>query len=714
MPGDVRIDRDDWGMPHVTAATEADAFYGVGWAQAQDQAELMMRYYAMVRGELAALTGDPADVAKDVMSRRWRHAAACRSTYDEARSEVRAAAEAFVEGVADFLAEHPDRAAGARVDLEPYLAVSVHRLALGPYHHLDALSAGLRAGLPVDPEVSELVDLLAERRRSIGASNEWVLRPSRTSFGGAMLLSDPHGSLDGLPMSEVAVHAGDLHYVGFHLIGSALPMLGHTERLAWGCTTGAPLVSDWYVVDTVPGDDDHYLVDGVAHPVERERVEITVKGVAEPVVRELRGTRHNGVWCPVVAAEPGRVHVISSAYMDVPHLLEDQAYAHLRAAGVDDVWEAMASPGWFPQNLLYADADGRLLYVRNGRTPVRRPGVDPSVPLDGNTSATSWDGIHPVADLVHLRDPECGYAQNNNVSPDRMLADTAGTTLDAARYPVYVFGDRPGRTNSRGRRGVELLSAAEGVTVEDGIALATDDLWPGTQVWRDALAASLVLLPSRRATLSPPEEDVLQQLLHFDGRSRAGSSAALAYWYWRSTLPSLPGCDDLLLDELDEGKPVDEQVADLLLRGVEAATVQLLERHGSVRTELGEVFRIGRSGTSLPSRCATIPARKDPDPAYPFDSLVMSLQLMIHREPDADGVRWAETGSHTQRLTVFTRPVRSYALLNYGQSGVVGSPHHVDQAGLFSEGRLRPTYFAPGDLDGHIESTTTLLRKETV
>ena len=710
MPQDVTIHRDDWGVPHVRAATEVDAFFGVGYAQAEDHLELMLRHYTMVRGELALTTGAPEAVTTDILARRWRHLEETRAAFGLLSEDIQRNAAAFIDGVQAYIDEHPERCPDWRPPLEPALAVAMHRLALFPYYILDGLRVCASSGIDVDGEVSELVEMLAARRRPIGASNEWVLMPWRTADDALMLLSDPHGSLDGLPMSEVEVEAGELKYMGYHVIGGVLPMLGHTRHVAWGCTTGSPVVSDCYAVEVDPDDPWTYLFDGERRTIQRHEVSIRVKGRPQTTDRVFEYTEHTGVLSAVVAREGTTAYVVSSPYMHVPHLLEEQAYQQLKARTVHDVREAIRPMGWFPQNLMYGDSQGNALYVRNGRTPIRPEGVDISKPLDGNSSSTAWLGIHSIDDLVQIENPSCGYMQNNNISPDRMVADSTGTTLEANRYLNYLFGDKPGRTNGRGLRAVELLSGALHATVADGIAIATDDKLTGVELWQEALAAALRAHAERIRVSSRSTRKLAHRLLSYDGRARADSATALGYWCWRTVMLTLPSASDEVFAKVDASALLepDEQV--ILLEALDETVRFMQEHYGSIDVPLGEAFRIGRSGRSYPGRCATIQSRRTPDQDNPYDSLVMPLHLMIYGEPDERGQRWAEQGSHTQRLTVFSQPVRSYALLNYGQSGVPGSPHHVDQARLFSEGRLRPTYFTPADLEPHIVSTRVLQR----
>ena len=83
--------------------------------------------------------------------------------------------------------------------------------------------------------------------------------------------------------------------------------------------------------------------------------------------------------------------------------------------------QALSHRQLMAQNIMVATVQGDIYYLRNGRVPIRAKGVDPSRPIPGNTSATEWQGIHPIADLVQIENPPCGWMQNCNCSPAAMM-----------------------------------------------------------------------------------------------------------------------------------------------------------------------------------------------------------------------------------------------------------------------------------------------------
>ncbi len=201
------------------------------------------------------------------------------------------------------------------------------------------------------------------------------------------------------------------------------------------------------------------------------------------------------------------------------------------AANVDELREAMSNNGVFPQNVLAADTNGDILFVHAGKTPVRPDAeLDWMQPVDGNTSETAWQGIHPLEELLVIRSPAAGYLQNHNVDP-HFMDDPAPE--EVATRPGYVLNAgfiEVGRSHSRPLRSLELLTGNDAMTREQAFAKALDTKLAGTESWIELLSGAVVL--------APPIEDTtfLDDLLAFDGFLDLGSTGALKYVYWREAL----------------------------------------------------------------------------------------------------------------------------------------------------------------------------------
>ncbi|HEX9766579.1 MAG TPA: penicillin acylase family protein [Nitriliruptorales bacterium] len=707
MAGRVRIDRDDWGVPHVAADSEPDVFFGVGYAQAQDQLPRIYEHYLAVHGRMASVKGADA-IEMDRLSLRWRTLIEARAGFERLSPELQDNYHAFMAGIQRYADEHPDQVPDWAPELEPALPIGYLRLALWGYAIREAVAKLQRAGVGLPVAAPERSEALKQR-----LSNEWLLMPWRTAADALILLSDPHGDIDGLRMFEVGMDTGTFRSIGAAVVGCALPILGHTEHVAWGLTTGNPDVSDAYQVACDPDDPRRYQIDGQWRTMVTEAVTIEVaNGDAIDEVYEY--TQHNDVLCLVVARDGDRAYVISTPYMHVPEVYDEQLYRQHLAGDVFEYRDALRTNANFSQNVLAGDRHGNAIYVRAGRTPIRPAGVDHTQVLDGSTSKTAWEGIHPLEDLVQIENPEAGYLQNCNIAPDTMLASTEGTTLQADRYRPYLFNDQPGRVNTRGRRVTDLLSRSTQATVEDALEIALDEKWIDVERWQVALRDAAGRDPDRVRIASPSLRRLLHLIGRFDGFAAAASTGATAYWHWRTAL----GWSELLpvgelkdlIDRVNGGRGLDDDQAGVLLDALDRASDALLARTGRVDVPLGELFRIGRGGRSYPGRAPAIFERPPTEDETELGQMPMlaPLRLMAYGPPDEHGQRFPLLGGRSLRMVAFTQPITSYSVILFGQSGREDSPHFADQCRLFSERRVRSTYFDPAELRAHTVATIEL------
>src|SRR5687768_334952 len=92
------IRRDAYSIPYIDAENDADAWFGLGFCQAQDRAFQLELRLRTVRGTLSALFGPPT-VPIDRLSRRIGFVEASRRQLEALDADVRAQVEAFVRGI---------------------------------------------------------------------------------------------------------------------------------------------------------------------------------------------------------------------------------------------------------------------------------------------------------------------------------------------------------------------------------------------------------------------------------------------------------------------------------------------------------------------------------------------------------------------------------------------------------------------------------------
>jgi len=703
LDGKVVIRRDEFGVPHIFAATVENGFYGLGYAQAEDILEPLLALILRGRGELATVRGATM-VGSDIEQRLWQHTEAAKVGLGRLSPVLQRSYRSWVAGIQAFMVEHPNAVPAWAPRLEPWDAMVLTRSVLWSSYQAGMGVSDCRRG-----GVKLAAGIRAPSDDRMVASNEWVLAPWRTADNATIVLSDPHGGVDGRSFYEYRLHAGELESSGYAF--GPLLLLAHNRSVSWGQTTGNADPADCFEVETDPKRPTRYLFDGKPQSMITRKVTVAVKG-GKPITRTLEYTMHNGVMSPVVARAGTKAFVVSTTYMDsaATPAFDEEVFRLNLAKNVSEIKAAMATVGMYPQNVMFGDADGNLFYVRAGRPPIRPSGYDWRRPVPGNSSATAWKGRHSFDDLVQVTNPVQGYMQNNNIAPDMMVPNGP---VSADRYPSYVFNDRPGRTNTRALRAIEALSRAYAFTMEDAIDLALDEKWYGSETWqrllRDALASRTDWVKQR-----PTEwRDFADQLVRFDGRARATSAAALKFVLWQEGMATTVG--EGLLAELDQivtsGGGPSARLAQAVTEAIDSALVAIRRLKLSREPVLGDVFRIGPASKTWPMGGVSILPKHRSQCSVPIEwdrFCLVTLRAMTFGEPDSTGRRQAYLGSRVLRLVSLSKPIRAYTLHLYGQTSDSTSVHATDQLPLSSERRLKPEYFEADEIARHTASTKTL------
>ncbi len=673
--GEAILIRDAWGVPHASGDTEAAGFFALGYAQAEDRlADIYMAIRTAI-GRLAEVQGEGL-VEQDYLMRLVHNDAIHRDYLATAPAHLREPLEAFTAGIRAYIAEHPDEAAEIAIEVEAW-----HPLAIG---------RAMILRWPIGTIMGDLENGKRERKPPVAGSNQWAVSPERSADGSAILLSDPHLTWEGLAvLYEARLKAGHLRACGYYVIGSPMLAIGHNDRVGWALTTGGPDTSDVYQIRFRVAPEIEYEYDNTWKPVRVEQFTIPVRGRA-PVTRPAYFT-HLGpvVGTPDLAS--GVAYVGASPYLDQTGLYE-QFYRMTEAGSVRDVMEALSLHQYNEQNVMMADVTGCIGYVRNGAVPIRAEGPDWSRPVDGTTSRTAWQGIHPQADLVHIVDPVQGYMQNCNVSPANMMLDSP---LTPDRYRDYIYNVSWDTDNPRGRRTLQLLAGDDSVTEAEAVYIAFDVADILAARWqaelREALNAADPPIPD-----DSPLRQAAEAILSWDGRYTPEATATVAFKTWRVSAGR--SCD---LEPLGRGEPLPAATRGRLLQLLDETVADLTRRYGRWDVPWGEVHVVGRSGRYFP--CGGADYQSGNREANFSETL---FDVRSADDPHQPGRFIANSGSMAMILMFFgPEGIRSFTCTPWGQSGHPESAHHVDQAEhLYSRRRMKPTWWRSDELAAHTES----------
>jgi len=680
--------RDTWGVAHIYADTVEGGLYAMGWAQAEDRPEALLKNLLRALGESARFEG-PDGLQADTVSQLWDLYGTAKAGADRIQPEVRRHVQAFARGVNDWYKSHPEDVPvwwGDR-KVDEFMIVAFGRLFLYSWSIDDAFSDLERGGIEpgFDPPQR--------------GSNQWSVSPQRSAEGVAMLYIDPHLSWWGPSRFwEFRIHAGNLHGSGVTLAGFPYVGLGHNANIAWAMTTGGPDTADIYALTLNPENPLQYRYDDAWRDMTVRKVTVEVKGVGP---KEL--TLYHAHLGPIVAMRGGKAYAAAMAYADAVEV--NEAWHKLNfAKDYRGAVAAMDTLQLFPQNVMVADTSGNIYYQRTGRVPRRPEGYDWSRPVDGSTSATAWQGFHPASDHVQILNPPQGYMQNCNIPPDGMMVDSP---LTPDKYPHYLYNTSGGYLNPRGARAVSLLSQDESVTVEEALAYAVDVHPFGAERWVGVLREAHAKFGERLADNVDYAKGITD-ILGWDLEVRRDSTGALKYAYWREQLVADHGRDTMAAAEsaidgkrlrvLGKPEPM-PALTDAQLTGALGSFVNALTRlkadFGSIDATYGDKYRVGRDEHSWPVGGG--------------DDALTTLRNMSWEREREDHTRWGRGGQTSTQLVVLSKPIRSWMYLPVGESDRPDSPHYRDQAEkVFSPRKLKETWWLPEDLAGHIESRTVL------
>ncbi len=423
------IRRDKFGVPTIEAENDADAYFGLGFVQAQDRGFQLESLLRVVRGTMSALVGGKA-LPLDRLSRRIGFRRAGEQQLPVLDADIRDALIAFTTGVNagqkhgahkpphefDLLKGTPTPWEPADVlglvKLETFLLpsnwdVELARLQIlradGPdaLRDLDPASVAATA----DRSGSAAADALASDLRLFlqfaprgGGSNNWVIAGHRTATGKPILASDPHlGPSLPAPWYLVHVNTPTWAVAGAVLAGSPVFPIAHNGFACWGVTAGLTDNTDLVLVKPDP-----------AFPTVREVIAVAD---GADVVEEVILTPHG----PVLAADANELIAMRAVWLD-PLPLRGFFDARF-ARSFEQFRQPFAAWPCLPLNVVYADETGTTGYQLIGQIPKRKLGHG-ILPLPADVAG--WDGLVPFDDMPFALDPPAGFVAtaNDPQSPD--------------------------------------------------------------------------------------------------------------------------------------------------------------------------------------------------------------------------------------------------------------------------------------------------------
>lgn len=437
----VEIRRDNHGVPHITAKTDRDAYFALGYVHAQDRLWQMDFHRRLGAGRLSEVIGPPSLATDRYMRTLGLHRLATESLR-QMPPDMRRDMEAYTAGVN----AHLESRNGAW-PLEFY----VLRYRPEPWKPADSLVWGRMMGLNLSRNWHEEIlrsriikalgaaaaDTLLPRYPTDGprtlasltgfapnplaagsASNGWAVTGPRTRNGKALLANDPHLRFRNPALWYlVRIRAPGLSMTGATVPGVPFLVLGHNQRIAWGATSAETDVQDLFVERIDRSDSGWYRAPEGGRPFVTRTETIRVRG-ADDEQLQVRETRHGPVISDVIPSLDGMVpsgHVMTLATpaLQADDKTSEALYQLNRARDWPQFRNALKNWHTPHLNFVYADTSGKVGLLSPARIPVRYSG-EGELPAEGWSGENDWTGMVPFDDLPQTIDPATSYVANAN------------------------------------------------------------------------------------------------------------------------------------------------------------------------------------------------------------------------------------------------------------------------------------------------------------
>jgi acyl-homoserine-lactone acylase len=673
LAAQVTIRRDTFGVPHILAATEEAAYFGQGYASAEDHVLGMARLFLKGRSEEAAYFGDKF-AADDFAVKQMHMFEGAQAGYARMQPWMQCLLDGYAAGYNRYVAQH-------RAELPDWVK---------PVTGVDVLAHARRVVLmEFSMDFRQLEQIGGKAARSPAAedltgligSNMWGIGKGRSASGKGILLANPHLSWSGSQLfyeTHVTV-PGKVNLSGSSLIGTPGIAIGFNEHLGWSHTVNLHDSDDVYELTLDPQDPHRYLYDGHSLALRREELTIRVKTADgfETRKREVYGSHHG----PILKRHAGKAYAFKSANIEEYRFVE-QWNLMGKARTLEEFRHVLDMQALPMFNICYADKEGNTFYLFNGRFPDRPAGYNWAGVVPGNTSATEWNHILPQNRLPALVNPRGGYVQNCNSAP---WYTNLQAPLDRRQFPPYLT---PNLNSLRQQLSLEMLEGADSITLDE-VRQYKNNL---KLLLAERVKPDLLQLARGQTVDGVALDEAALVLQNWDNTVARDSKGALLFvtFFRKYSTPNRL----LFAVEWDEHRPASTPsgIRDVKMARVAlaAAVKEIKQKYGSLTVPWGEVHRLRRGQLDVPIGGLTTE---------------FGAFRVIGYDESKDGKFVARGGDSYVLAVEFTSPPTAYSIVAYSQSDDPRSPHHTDQSVLFAQEKWKRAWFTEEEIAKNLERT---------
>ena len=684
----VTIIRDNYGVPHVYGKTDADAVFGLLYAQCEDDFKRVEMNYIEKLGRLSEVNGEK-DLYNDLLIRLVIDSTDAIKDFAKAPDWLKKILNAYADGINYHLYKNPEVKPALLNRFKPWYPL------LWTDGSIGGISTG---GISVDELKNfysgkdEVLAKTAVVEEELTGSNGFAFSPTITQSGNAILYINPHVTFYFRPEVHMVSEEG-LNTYGAVTWGQPFIYQGFNEHGGWMHTSSQADISDAYIEKlTKQNGNWFYEYDGELKPVIKKTISIKVistdNGIETKNFTAL--FTHHG---PIMAKRDGQYISLRHNNRDMKGFM--QSWLRTKTKNFADFKKTMDLGANPSNNTVYADAEGNIAYWHGNFLPKRDAKYDWNKPVDGTISATEWKGYHTVNESVHIYNPQNGWLQNCNSTPFTAAGKFSPKKTDYASYLA------PDAENFRGINAVRVLDEEKKYNLDKVIKAGYDTRLTAFEVLIPELIHVYQTKVLTSDTVYAHLKEVMDVLKNWDYRCSENSVATTLAVTWGDKISAsinwLKGTDDQV--EKTKYFAANATIANMI-EPMLATINELQDSFGKWQIPWGAVNRFQRISNDIEYKF------DDSKPSIPvaFASATWGmLPSYSSRTYPGTKKRYGYHGNSFICAVEFGKKIKAKSLLAGGESGDVNSKHFFDQGEMYSKGQFKEVLFYKEDVMKHVE-----------
>lgn len=682
----VNIIRDNFGIPHIYGKTDADAVFGLLYAQCEDDFKRVELNYIEKLGRLSEVNGEK-DIYNDLYIRLLIDSADAMADFKKAPVWLKKLLNAYSDGINYWLYKNPATKPALLNRFQPWYPLlwtdgSIGAISTGGISEAEVKNfySGGNNASTYNPKKFEEIST---------GSNGFAVSPTKTASGNAILYINPHVTFYFRPEVHMVSEEG-LNVYGAVTWGQFFIYQGFNEYCGWMHTSNNVDVADMYAEKITKGKNGWlYEYNQQIKKVQTKQISIRYKNDGSSSAKNITALyTHHG---PVMAKRNGQYISIQSSNRMMNGLI--QSWQRTKAKGLLDYTKTMALRGNTSNSTVFADNKGNIAYWHGNYIPIRDKKYNWSQPVDGSTSQTDWKGLHDVKDIVQMINPKTGWIQNCNSTPFTVSGESSPIKNN---YPNYMA---PDGENFRGINAATVLKRENKFDIDKMIKAGYDTYMAAFEVLVPALVKAFEQNVQPADSVYAILREPIAMLKNWDYHSAENSVATTLAVEWAQLLNA-----NIRKVYIDEEEP--DQVSFTKKYATTASPTELLKpllnvineltkKHGSWQISWGSLNRYQRISGDINQQYDDT---KESFPV-PFSSALWGMLPSYNSRYFAGtNKRYGVSGNSFICAVEFGKKVKAKSLLAGGNSGNPNSKHFNDQLLMYTKGQFKDVLFYKEDV----------------